>query len=81
MPSAASGAAELAEKEGSKLASRHDFARRVAIDLYRFLESFNVSAAGNQLVLPSDVLDRWMAKFDHKFRRDPDFLMHAGEKT
>ena len=74
-------AAELVQKEGSKLAGRHEFAKRVAMDLYRFMESFNVGQAGNQLVVPTNILDRWMQKFDAKFRRDPDFLMHVGQKS
>lgn len=73
--------AELAQKEGSRLAGRQEFAKRVAMDLYRFMESFNVGQAGNQLVVPTDVLDKWFLKFDHKFRKDPDFLMHVGQKT
>ena len=35
---------EAAQKEGERLGSREDFARRVAMDLFRFLESF----AGDQ---------------------------------
>ena len=73
-------AVELVQKEGSKLAGRQDFAKRVAMDLYRFMESFNTGHAGNQLILPTDVLDRWFQKFDNKFRKDPDFLMHVGQK-
>lgn len=72
---------ELAQKEGSKLANRQEFAKRVGMDLYRFMESFNKGQSGNQLVLPTDVLDKWFQKFDHKFRRDPDFLMHVGQKA
>lgn len=69
------------QKEGSKLAGRQEFAKRVAMDLYRFMESFNVGQSGSQLVLPTDILDKWLQKFDHKFRKDPDFLMHVGQKT
>lgn len=29
-------AAEVVQKEGTKLASRHEFAKRVAMDLYRY---------------------------------------------
>ena len=74
-------AAELVQKEGSKLAGRQEFAKRVAMSLYHFMESFSTSGAGNHLVLPTNVLERWFQRFDDKFKRDPDFLMHAGEKA
>ena len=32
-------------------------------------------------MLPTNCLEAWFNKFDAKFRRDPDFLMHAGEKS
>lgn len=58
------------QREGSKLASRQEFAKRVALDLYRFMESFNQGGvAGDMLVLPMNCLERWFAKFDDKFRR------------
>ena len=44
-------------------------------------ESFNVGRTGDHLVLPTNCLEAWLDKFDAKFRRDPDFLMHAGEKS
>ena len=73
-------AAELVQKEGSKLAGRQEFAKRVAINLYHFMESFSTSGPGDHLVMPTNVLERWFQRFDEKFTRDPDFLMHAGEK-
>ncbi|KAK9842081.1 hypothetical protein WJX81_007612 [Elliptochloris bilobata] len=67
--------AEVAVKEGSKLVGRQEYAKRVALDLYRFMESFNVGVAGDRLVLPTNVLEQWFVKFDQKFKRDPDFLL------
>ncbi|KAL3132314.1 hypothetical protein ABBQ32_008892 [Trebouxia sp. C0010 RCD-2024] len=71
--------AEVVQKEGTKLASRQEFAKRVALDLFRYMESFNSGSAGDTLVLPSNVLERWFSKFEHNFRRDPDFLVRRGE--
>lgn len=52
-------------------------------DLYltccRYMESFNAGSSGDTLVLPSNVLEQWFSKFEHKFRRDPDFLIRRGE--
>ena len=44
------------------MASRAEFAKRVALDLFRFMESFNVSAAGDQLVVPANIIERWHDK-------------------
>ena len=38
-------AAEVAEKEGSKLLGRQDYAKQVALDLYRFMEARTSPAA------------------------------------
>jgi ribulose-phosphate 3-epimerase len=62
-------AGEVIQREGSKLASRQEFAKRVAMDLFRFMESFSKGVSGDTLILPTDCLERWFAKFDDKFRR------------
>lgn len=74
-------AAEVLQREGTKLASRQEFAKRVAMDLFRYMESFNKGVAGDMLVLPTNCLEQWFKKFDDKFRRNPDFLMQTGEKV
>jgi ribulose-phosphate 3-epimerase len=74
--------AELAAKESAKLGSKETFARRVAMDLFRYMESFQAATAvsADHMVVPMNVLDRWFTKFQDKFRRDPDFLTRAAEK-
>ena len=67
-------AAELALKEGAKLGAREDFARRVAFDLFRYMESFGGPYGNDKIVVPMNSLDEWFRKFQTKFRRDPDFL-------
>ncbi|KAK9820001.1 hypothetical protein WJX72_004989 [[Myrmecia] bisecta] len=71
---------ELVQKEGSRLASKQEYAKRVAMDLFHFMESFS-TGNGNQLLLPSNALEQWFTKFNSKFQRDPDFLLHRGEKS
>ena len=61
-------------KESAKMGAREDFAKRVAFNLFRFMESFSSKVAGDQLVVPGNVIDRWFTRFQEKFRRDPDFL-------
>ena len=62
-------AEEVAQREGTKLASRQEFAKRVALDLFRFMESFNKGVQGDMLILPTSCLELWFQKFDSKFRR------------
>lgn len=50
--------ADIINKEGSKLGAKHDFAKRVAQDLFRFLESFQTHVMGNNILVPSNALDR-----------------------
>lgn len=72
--------ADCMAKEGSSLGSKEEFARRVGMDLFRFMESFQTVQMGDQLVVPSNVLDRWFTKFQHRFRSDPNFLTRATTK-
>ena len=53
----------------------------MAMNLFHFMESYSTAGAGDHLVLPTNALERWFIKFDEKFKRDPDFLMHGGEKS
>jgi hypothetical protein len=48
---------------------RKNFARKVALNLFRFLESFNIQG------FPVAALDKWFLKFEEKFQRDPNFVL------
>ncbi len=69
--------AEAAQREGERLGSREDFAKRVAMDLFRFLESFAGGDQG-QMAIPAHFLDAWLQKFTRRFRADPDYLTRQG---
>mmetsp|Transcript_28086 Transcript_28086/g.83221 ORF Transcript_28086/g.83221 Transcript_28086/m.83221 type:complete len:197 (-) Transcript_28086:408-998(-) len=73
-------AVEILAKEGSKMGARTDFAKRVGMDLFRFMESFQTQQMGNHIVVPENALDRWFIKFTEKFKRDPDFLTRQPEQ-
>lgn len=66
--------AELAQREATAVASKQEFARRVATDLFRFIESFPTTPDGS-FVVGSNTLEAWYSKFSHRFTRDPDFLL------
>ena len=66
---AASEAANL-DLVASGLADRRGFARAIARDLMAFVTSFAAA--------PADVVDRWLARFDAKYARDPSFYLKGG---
>lgn len=76
-------AADVAEKERMALGSKETFAKRVATDLFRYMESFQAATAisAEHMVVPMNVLDRWFIKFQDKFKRDPDFLTRREEQA
>ena len=65
--------AELALREATAVASKQEFAKRVATDLFRFIESFPTTPDGS-FVVGSTTLELWYSKFSQRFARDPDFL-------
>ena len=52
---------------GSGASDRRGFARAIARDLMAFVTSFAAP--------PADVVDRWLARFDAKYARDPSFYL------
>jgi hypothetical protein len=42
---------------------RMQFARRVGLDLFRFLEGFATQGAGDTILIPTNILDRWAARY------------------
>lgn len=56
---------------------RRDFARKIALNLFRFIESFSQGGGrdGSFLRCPQDVLDRWLVRFDEKYKKDPNFIL------
>ena len=65
---------------------RRAFARKIAQDLFNFLQSFAHAAADARqmlanvnpsevLVVPANVIDRWITRFDQKYQRDPNFYL------
>lgn len=56
---------------------RRHFALQVAKDLYRFMTSFSQTHAANpeMMVIPTNILDRWIQRFESKYARDPNFVL------
>jgi hypothetical protein len=56
--------------------SRLFAAQKIATDLFHYMQSFDTGTGGSgQLVVPNNVFDRWMKRFEARFRRDPNFFM------
>ena len=57
---------------------RQVYAKKVALNLFRFMESFNKNTSQQELlILPCDVLDKWLLRFENKFRLDPNFVLNT----
>lgn len=73
---------ELGEKETSKVSAGEDFAKAVALNLFHYIESFGSGGrAGDALIMPTDVINRWFVKFSERYRRDPDFFTRSVSKV
>jgi hypothetical protein len=68
----------LVQATSSKEFDKLGFAHYVARDIFTYLQSFSrVEAGGERIVLPSDALDRWLKRFEERYRRDPNFMLHS----
>ncbi|CAM9091257.1 unnamed protein product [Ascophyllum nodosum] len=56
---------------------RKEFAKKIAKDLFQFMSSFsqNTHAGPEVMVVPTNVLDRWITRFESKYSRDPNFML------
>jgi len=55
--------------------SRLDFAMLVARDLYNYMGSFAKTIAGTEgILVPTNILNRWMTRFKTKYEKDATFL-------
>lgn len=67
--------------EHSGVEDRRAFARKIAHDLHNYISSharteFNGQRLGTEmLVVPTNFIDRWIARFDEKYHRDPNFYL------
>lgn len=55
-----------------------EIARKIALNLFRFIESYNNTSCNNNQIplnLPQYILDRWISRFEEKYKLDPYFYM------
>ena len=67
----------MAFEEKIKVDINQEFAKRVAKNLYNYLDSFNQNQDPNKniLVVPLNTLETWYDKFNQKYKLDPNFIM------
>ncbi len=62
---------------------RYYSAHKIAKDLHNFMCSFssNSGSDGNdtQLVVPTNIFDRWIQRFEDKYKRDPNFMLKSSD--
>jgi hypothetical protein len=68
---------ENLEISNSGVDDRFAFAYKIAMDLFQYMTSFSVGDAtnNNMMVVPMNIFDKWMERFERKYRLDPNFMM------
>lgn len=56
---------------------RFAFAHKIALDLFQYMTSFSTGDASSRgmMTVPMNIFDRWMERFERKYRIDPNFMM------
>lgn len=70
--------ANLLQEHQLSYDSRLYVAQKIATDLFHYMQSFDTSGSNRSnatLVVPTNIFDRWMQRFEARFRRDPNFFM------
>ena len=60
----------------SGVEDRRAFAYKIARDLFEYMASFSQSGAkSDAMLVPKNIFDQWMQRFDRKYKIDPNFMM------
>ena len=54
---------------------RFHFAHKIALDLWQYLTSFTTDNGSATIVVPKNIFDRWLEKFNRRYKLDPNFYM------
>ncbi|KAL3816205.1 hypothetical protein ACHAXA_007323 [Cyclostephanos tholiformis] len=55
-------------------------AMKIAMDLFNYMQSFDTGlGGGGNMLVPKNVFDRWMSRFEAKARVDPTFFMKSSD--
>lgn len=56
---------------------RFAFAHKIALDLFQYMTSFSQSSQPGIMQVPTNIFDRWLEKFERKYKLDPNFMMKS----
>lgn len=59
----------------SGVEDRYAFAHKIALDLFRYMTSFSRSNDPGMMLVPNNIFDQWMQRFERKYKLDPNFMM------
>jgi len=59
----------------SGVEDRFAFAHKIALDLFHYMTSFSKPSPGEMMIVPTNIFDQWMERFERKYRQDPNFMM------
>ena len=55
-------------------------AMKIAMDLFNYMQSFDTGLGGGEnMLVPKNVFDRWISRFETKARVDPTFFMKSSD--
>ena len=73
----------VAAASNSTTDQRLQVAQHIALDLFRFMQSFDTGGgSGPQqqlMTVPKNIFDRWYQRFENRFRRDPNFFLKPAD--
>lgn len=65
------------ELMSSGVDDRRQFAHKIATDLFQYMASFSHPSQAGVMMVPTNLLDRWIERFDRKYSLDPNFMMKS----
>ena len=72
---------ELSNLEIAKkgVEDRGEFAKKIALNLFNYMQSFDEGSSSNRgvLTVPANIFERWMKRFEEKYAKDPNFFLRS----
>ena len=61
----------------SGVEDRREFAKKIALNLFNYMQSFDDCSRGNNgmMMVPTNVFERWITRFEAKYKQDPNFFL------
>jgi hypothetical protein len=69
------GVIENLSLNASGVEDRFLFASNIAKDLYAYMTSCCIQHHGNAMLVPVNIFDSWIERFNRKYKQDPNFMM------